>query len=122
MLDEPDYNKAPLESYLQLADAIDACSAIDQISIEDTHRRNDPKLFAHFKRTKVILGVLRSSETHVESVGEIVEHLESAMEYMPPRNIIAAPDCGLAMLSEDLIERKLRNMVEACRQLKNRLN
>ena len=60
-LDRADYPKADPGSYLRLADAIED-SSIDAISIEDAHRPNDLSLLERFRRTTVILGVVRNRE------------------------------------------------------------
>jgi len=116
-LDETEYLKADPSAYFELAQAIDECEVIDEISLEDAHRRNEPSLFSHFKKTKVILGVVTSNKTSVESVEEIVEHMEQVMQHIAPEQIIAAPDCGLAMLPLHLVEAKMTNMKSACKVL-----
>ena len=52
MQDQTDYEKADQDAYLKLSKELDNAS-FDAISIEDAHRRNDPKLFQAFRKKKV---------------------------------------------------------------------
>ncbi|KAJ7376938.1 hypothetical protein OS493_031534 [Desmophyllum pertusum] len=66
-LDEEGYKKADKDAYLRVADKLDA-AGFDQISIEDAHRHNDLSLFEHFKKTKIVLGVVKVASSQMESV------------------------------------------------------
>jgi len=112
-LDEADYPKAPRQSYLDLAGALDR-SAIDALSIEDAHRHNDlADLLPRFSHTTIILGVVAIAKSRIESVDQIVGRLKAARAYLPADRLMAAPDCGLGYLSRDLAMSKLRNVAEA---------
>lgn len=113
-LDQIDYQKADQDAYFKLASALDQ-AGFDEISIEDAHRRNDPKLFGHFKKTKIVLGVIDIASSRIESVEEIKEHISEVMEYIPKDRLVIAPDCGLIFLNDELITKKIGNMVEAAR-------
>jgi len=115
-LDHPDYPKADLEAYLEIADAIEQ-STIDMISLEDAHRHNDLKLLEHFRNTTVIFGAIAIAKSHVETVDEIVARLEQALEHIDKERLIAAPDCGLGLLGRNLAVAKLQNMCAAARML-----
>ncbi len=111
-LDHPDYPKADVEAYLQIADTIEE-SSIDMISVEDAHRHNDLKLLEHFSNTSVILGVIAIAKSRVETVEEIVTRLEQALQHIDKERLIAAPDCGLGILGKELTLKKLANMCTA---------
>ncbi len=112
-LDQDDYPKAPRQSYLDLARALDR-SSIDALSIEDAHRHNDlAALLPRFTRTTVILGVVAIAKSRVEPVEQIVGRLKAARAYLPADRLQAAPDCGLGYLSRDLAMSKLRNLTDA---------
>ncbi len=113
-LDDRDYHKADPQSYDRLAAAVDAAS-VDQISIEDAHRHNDLALLEKFQRSTVILGVVAIAESRVEPVDEIVARLTAALDHIDPDRLVAAPDCGLAMLGRDLAMTKLTSLCEAAR-------
>ncbi len=116
VLDNPDYPKAPPDSYFELAEAIEN-SCIDAISLEDAHRQNDLSLLDPFNTTTVIFGVVAVVNSRVETVDEIRERLAAALEHIDPERLIAAPDCGLGMLGRELAMAKLGNLCEAAQGL-----
>lgn len=112
-LDQDDYPKAPLESYLELADALDR-APVDMISIEDAHRHNDlDALLPRFANTTIVLGVIAIARSRVETVDEVVDRLSAARAHLPIDRLVAAPDCGLGYLSRELALAKLRVLTEA---------
>ncbi|MEE2699286.1 MAG: cobalamin-independent methionine synthase II family protein [Pseudomonadota bacterium] len=115
-LDIPDYPKAPKECYFELAEAIED-SCIDAISIEDAHRQNDLALLTPFKTTKVILGVVCVARSRLETVDEIQTRLCEALKYIDSERLIAAPDCGLGLLGQELALAKLENLCQAAQSL-----
>lgn len=115
-LDDRQYHKADPSGYFQLARALDA-STIDQISLEDAHRHNDLPLLALFANSTVILGSVTIARSGVEPVEEIRARLNAALEHIDRDRLIAAPDCGLAMLGRDLAMAKLRHMCVAAKQV-----
>ena len=115
-LDNPDYPKAPKESYFELAEAVDR-SSVMAVSLEDAHRRNDPSLLDRFSSTTVILGVVAVAKSHVESPDEIRAHLAAALEHIDADRLIAAPDCGLGLLGRERTLQKLRNLCEAAHSI-----
>ncbi|XP_078358244.1 5-methyltetrahydropteroyltriglutamate--homocysteine methyltransferase-like isoform X1 [Oculina patagonica] len=115
-LDQEDYKKADKDAYLRLADKLDA-AGFDEISIEDAHRHNDLSLFKHFKKSKVVLGVVKVASSRVESVDEIRTRLKQVLTVLPAERLVVAPDCGLGFLSTELAKQKLHNMVHAAKSL-----
>jgi len=115
-LDQTDYHKADPQAYFDLARAIDD-TATDMVSIEDAHRHNDLSLLDSFENTTVILGVVAIARSRVETVEEVRARLQAAMDYLPAERLVAAPDCGLGLLSRDLAMEKLRVMSNAAKLL-----
>jgi 5-methyltetrahydropteroyltriglutamate--homocysteine methyltransferase len=115
-LDDEEYHKADRSSYFRLAGAIDA-STINQVSLEDAHRYNDLTLLEKFTQSTVIFGSVAIAQSQVESVEEIVKRLQSAANHIDKDRLIAAPDCGLAMLGRELAMTKLTNLCEAASQV-----
>jgi len=116
-LDQPDYVKAPIGSYLEIAEALDA-APIDAISIEDAHRHNDlTDLLPRFANSTVIFGAVAIATSQVESVEQIRRRLGEAAE-LAVGGVIAAPDCGLGYLGRELAITKLRNLSEAAHSLR----
>ena len=115
-LDDMEYHKADPSSYFELARAVDA-STINQISLEDAHRHNDLSLLEFFRDSTVILGSVAIAQSRVETVEAIAARLAAALAHIDADRLMAAPDCGLAMLGRDLAMEKLRNMCVAAKQV-----
>ena len=115
-LDHPNYPKADQDAYLQIADAVEY-SSIDSVSVEDAHRHNDLKLLEHFQDTTVIFGVVAVAKSHIETVDEIQARLQLAMGHIDADRLIAAPDCGLGLLSREQAVAKLTNLCLAAKSL-----
>lgn len=111
-LNQSDYPKADRAAYGVLAGPLDE-SSLDAVSIEDAHRHNDLSLLEKFTRTDVILGCVDIANTRVEDAGEITARLRTAREHIDPARLIAAPDCGLAMLDRNTAMRKMTNLAAA---------
>ncbi len=115
-LDHPDYPKADRNAYLQIADAVEY-SSINAVSVEDAHRHNDLSLLEHFINTTVIFGVVAIAKSRVEPVEEIRERLLSALQHIDADRLVAAPDCGLGLLSREQAIAKLTNLVVAAKSV-----
>ncbi len=115
-LDSEDYPKADPNSYLAIANAIER-SSIDAVSFEDAHRHNDLSLLEKLKTTKVIFGVVAIARSQVETVDEIRQRLMQALDHIDADRLIAAPDCGLALLGRELAMAKLRNLSAAAKSI-----
>jgi len=115
-LDQKDYEKAEQNAYLEIADCLNN-SIIDQVSLEDAHRRNQKELFHKLHKKTIILGVVDVSSSRVESVDEIRQHIKDVLEYVPRDKLVIAPDCGLVLLPDDVMKTKLKNMVAAAKNI-----
>ena len=116
-LDNPDYPKAPPDSYARLAEALDE-SALDAVSLEDAHRHNDLALLERFAGTQVILGMVAVASSRIESIEEIETRLRAALEHIDPERLSVAPDCGLGMLKREMARAKLANMCAAAERVR----
>ena len=115
-LDHPDYPKADQDAYHQLVDAVDY-SCIDAVSFEDAHRPNNLRLLEGLTRTTAILGVVAIAKSRVETADEIEERLKAALSHIDKERLIAAPDCGLGLLSREQAIQKLTNLCEAAKRV-----
>ncbi len=113
-LDQENFQKADHMAYFQIADAIED-SSIRAISIEDAHRHNNLSLLEHFKTTTVMLGVVAIAKSRIETVEEITDRLQAALNHIDADRLLAAPDCGLGFLNRELALAKLENMVTAAK-------
>lgn len=111
-LDNPDYPKADHDAYKKIADAIEQ-SSINAVSIEDAHRHNDLSLLEYFKTTSVIFGAVAIAKSRIEPVEEIRERLQAALLHIDAERLLAAPDCGLGLLSREQAVGKLTNLCAA---------
>jgi 5-methyltetrahydropteroyltriglutamate--homocysteine methyltransferase len=115
-LDAEDYPKAPNAAYFELAGVLDEI-AIDAVSIEDAHRRNDLGLLERFARKKVILGVIAIASSRIEDVEEVRDRLRAAQGHIDAHRLLAAPDCGLGLLGRALARAKLEVLAAAAHSL-----
>jgi len=76
-----------------------------------------PQIFDAFKEysfpQKICLGSVRSDDTRVEPVEEILKHVNKAINVFDGKICQIAPDCGLRMLPHDVAFQKLKNLVKA---------
>jgi len=76
-----------------------------------------PKLFDEFKdysfEKKICLGSVRSDDARVESVDEIVSHINKGISVFGDKINQLAPDCGLKLQKRDVAFQKLKNLVLA---------
>jgi len=61
----------------------------------------------------ICLGCVRSDKKEVESISEIITHIEKGKKIFDSRLKQLAPDCGLRMLPEKNALAKLRKIVSA---------
>ncbi|MFQ5860595.1 MAG: methionine synthase [Dehalococcoidia bacterium] len=67
------------------------------------------------------MGVVDVHNHRVETVEEIVAGIKRGLELLPPERLYINPDCGLKTRTEEEAVGKLRNMVEAVRQVREEL-
>lgn len=78
------------------------------------------------KKIMLGLGCINPRIPRVETVDEIVERVQKALEFLPPEKIWLNPDCGFATFAKrplnpyNIIEEKLSNMVKASHILREK--
>jgi len=76
-----------------------------------------PNLFDAFKEhnlsKKICLGSVRSDDAKVETVDEVVDHINRGIAVFGEQICQLAPDCGLRLLPRDVAVQKLKNLVKA---------
>jgi len=76
-----------------------------------------PTLFDAFKNyditKKICLGSVRSDNTTVETVDEIVEHIKKGINIFDKKICQISPDCGLRMMPRNIAYQKLQNLSKA---------
>ncbi|MBK1698845.1 cobalamin-independent methionine synthase II family protein [Rhodovibrio salinarum] len=113
-LDQEDYPKADPHAYAQIAEPLDQ-APVDAVSLEDAHRPADLSLLERFTRTTVILGCVDVARSRVENPDDITSRLRQALGHIDPHRLMAAPDCGLALMPRTLARDKLRALVAGAR-------
>lgn len=116
VVDNENFPKAAREEYFRLAPPLDEAK-IDTVSVEDAHRHNDLSLLEKFKKTTIILGMIAIARSRVESSEEIALRLREALGHIDAQRLMVAPDCGLGMLNRKTVLKKLKNMVQAAREV-----
>jgi len=76
-----------------------------------------PKLFNAFEKynvtKKICLGSVCSDNVRVETVDEIIKHIQSGIKFFGDKISQLAPDCGLRLLPKNIAFQKLKNLVAA---------
>ena len=94
-----------------------ACSC-QQVSIETAQSKLDCSILTRLGNKKIMVGCLDLSDMQVETPEVVVQRIRNALQYIPPEQIILAPDCGMKYLPRDVAYGKLASMVAAARQLR----
>jgi 5-methyltetrahydropteroyltriglutamate--homocysteine methyltransferase len=76
-----------------------------------------PMLFEIFKEysfpQKICLGSVRSDDTRVEPVEEIITHINKGLDVFGDKIVQISPDCGQRLLPRDVAYQKLKNLSKA---------
>jgi 5-methyltetrahydropteroyltriglutamate--homocysteine methyltransferase len=88
---------------------------VRQISIEAAQPRLDLEPVGALVRAgkTLIVGVLDLGDPAVETEHVVAERIRHALSYIPPEQLVLAPDCGMKYLPRDVAVGKLRAMVAA---------
>jgi 5-methyltetrahydropteroyltriglutamate--homocysteine methyltransferase len=94
---------------------------VDQISIETAQSGLDLGVLKDLADKTVILGVLDLSRPEVETAEVVADRVRRAYPYLPPEQLVMAPDCGMKYLPRSSAEGKMRAMVGATALLRAEL-
>lgn len=97
------------------------CS-VQQISIEAAQPNLDLSVLSKLPNKTIILGVLNLGDMRIETAEEVAAHLRSALNYVTPERLIAAPDCGMKYLPRDVAFGKLQAMVKGAAIVRQELD
>jgi 5-methyltetrahydropteroyltriglutamate--homocysteine methyltransferase len=89
-----------------------------QVSIETAQSKLDCKVLEQLPGKQILVGCLDLSDLTVETPEVVQARIERALEFVPPEQVILAPDCGMKYLPREVADGKLRAMVEAARRLR----
>jgi len=85
-----------------------AKSSIKQVSLECYHSHVPPDLMALLKGKDVMVGVIDVASDEVETPQQVARTIEDASRFVPRHRLIACTNCGLAPMSREVAEAKLR--------------
>jgi 5-methyltetrahydropteroyltriglutamate--homocysteine methyltransferase len=94
----------------------------DMVSIETAQSGLDLGVLRDLSDKTVILGVIDLSTPEVESDETVARRVRRAFEYLPPEQLVIAPDCGMKYLPRRSAEGKMRAMAGAAAQLRRELS
>ena len=89
-----------------------ARSRIDQVSIECIHSRVPMSLLALLAGKDVLVGAIDIATDRIETAEEVAAVIGEAARHVPPKNIIACTNCGMAPMRREIAERKLAALAE----------
>ncbi|HJV59526.1 MAG TPA: methionine synthase [Albitalea sp.] len=89
-----------------------AASCIDQVSLECIHSHVPPQLMALLEGKDVMVGVIDVASEVVESPEEVAEAIGRALQFVPREHLVACTNCGLAPMSREVAEAKLRALAQ----------
>jgi 5-methyltetrahydropteroyltriglutamate--homocysteine methyltransferase len=91
---------------------------VDQISIETAQSGLDLGVLADLADKTIILGVLDLSTPEVETAETVADRVRRAYPYLPARQLVIAPDCGMKYLPRAAAAGKMRAMAGAAAALR----
>jgi len=96
---------------------------IDQLDLELKNSRYALlKLLKEYSFDKELgFGVIDVHSQRVETVEEILESISLGLEILPPDKLYVKPDCGLKRLKREIALAKLKNMVKAAKEAREKL-
>jgi 5-methyltetrahydropteroyltriglutamate--homocysteine methyltransferase len=117
----PGTPKRPIvDSYATIIAALEK-SDIDVLALEFEGANLDPALLKACPSKKVMFGCVFNSDSVMETPQHVASRLLKAADYLPPEQILAAPDCGLAPMGFDNAADKLGNLVEGAKLARKKI-
>ena len=98
-----------------------AASSIDQVSLECIHSQVPAELMALLAGKDVMVGVIDVASDQIESAEEVADTIGRALQYVPRERLIACTNCGLAPMSREVAEAKLRALAAGAALARQRL-
>jgi len=95
-----------------------AGSPVKQVSIETAQSNLDTAVLEKLPGKKIMVGCIDLSDMTVETPQKVADRLRRALKYVPPQDVIVAPDCGMKYLPREVAEAKMRAMVEGAKLLR----
>ncbi len=96
---------------------------VDEVHVEMASREfAEIKLIAKFaQRMEVAVGIVDVKSYYIETVEDIVHRIKQCLEHISADKLSVAPDCGLSQTARWAAKKKLTNMVEGARRVRETL-
>ncbi|MEO1959311.1 MAG: 5-methyltetrahydropteroyltriglutamate--homocysteine S-methyltransferase [Nautiliaceae bacterium] len=111
--------------YSEFSDIMDAIEAMDADVISIENARSDNSLLKIFKergyKGEIGPGVYDIHSPRIPSKEEIVEQIEAILEVLPAKKVWVNPDCGLKTRKWEEVKPSLKNMVDAAKEVREKL-
>jgi 5-methyltetrahydropteroyltriglutamate--homocysteine methyltransferase len=101
----------------QLAD-----STADQISIEAAQPKLDLGILRDLAGKTIVLGVIDLGDRTVETAETVAGRIRAALDHVPAKRLVPAPDCGMKYLSRDVAFGKLMALSAGAALVRNELS
>lgn len=98
-----------------------AQSDAQQISVEATQPKIDLGALKDLSGKKIILGVIDPGDPRIEDPATVAARIRRGLDYVPPENLIVAPDCGLKYLARATAFGKLRALSQGAAIVRDEL-
>ena len=99
-----------------------ATCAADQTSIEAAQSRLDLGVLAELAPKSIMLGVIDLATSTAETSSVVAGRIRAALQYLEPKRLVAAPDCGMKYLPRDLAFAKLKALVDGAAMIRAELS
>ena len=96
-------------------------SVVNLISIEAAQPRLDLSVLAKLPSKTMVVGVLDLEDSAVETPEVVAARIKEALRYLPPEQLMLAPDCGMKYLPRDVAFGKLQAMVQGVELVRGEL-
>jgi 5-methyltetrahydropteroyltriglutamate--homocysteine methyltransferase len=96
---------------------------VDEVHVEMASREfAEIELIARFaQRMEVAVGIVDVKSYYIETVEDIVHRIKQCLEHISADKLSVAPDCGLSQTARWAAKKKLTNMVEGARRVRETL-
>jgi 5-methyltetrahydropteroyltriglutamate--homocysteine methyltransferase len=98
-----------------------ARSSIKQVSLECFHSHVPAELMALLEGKDVMVGVIDVASDTIETPEEVADTIGRALQFVPRERLIACTNCGLAPMSREVAEAKLRALAQGAALATQRL-
>ena len=96
-------------------------SAVDLVSIEAAQPNLDLSVLAKLPSKTMVVGVIDLEDAAVEPPESVAARVREALKYLPPDQLMLAPDCGMKYLPREVAFGKLQAMVQGVELVREEL-